>query len=47
MNITVNKIQRELVKKYGVVYADKEIIKDILIIIDDILRTHKNISIKK
>ena len=47
MKITVTKIQRELIKKYGCIYADKELIKDVLIIIDEILIRQKNIKILK
>jgi hypothetical protein len=55
MNITVNKIKRELQKKYGWENLDcedkkwfvDELIKDTLLIVDELLITHKNISIKK
>ena len=41
MKITVMKIQRELIKKYGCIYSDKELIKYVLIIVDEILRAEK------
>lgn len=55
MNITVSKIKRELNKKYGWENLDNEeqkwlvdgLIKDVLSIIDEELKVHKNISIKK
>lgn len=54
MNITVAKIKRELEKDYGwenLKCEDKKwfvdgLISDTLKIVDEILRTHKNISIK-
>jgi hypothetical protein len=55
MNITVNKIQRELKEKYGWQFLGSgqmeqsinDIIKDTLKIVDTELIKHKNISIKK
>ena len=54
MNITVNKIKRELVKKHGWSNLDNDdkkwfvdaLIKDTLAIVDEQLRMHKNITIK-
>lgn len=54
MNITVTKVLRELEKSYGWENMNikndqewfvKELIKDTLKIVDEQLRTHKNISI--
>lgn len=45
MKITVNKIQRELAKKYGGIASDTELIKEVLKIVDEQLIRHKNISI--
>jgi hypothetical protein len=56
MNITVTKVLRELEKNYGWENMNikndqewfvKELIKDTLKIVDEQLRMHKNISIKK
>jgi len=50
MKITVSKIKRELVKKGWKIDKEDEVknflIRDTLIVIDNILKTHKNISIK-
>lgn len=54
MNITVTKVLRELEKSYGWENMNikndqewfvKELIKDTLKVVDEQLRTHKNISI--
>ena len=55
MNITVNKIKRELKKNHGWDNLDNEeqkwfidgLIKDTLLIVDEQLRAYKGISIKK
>jgi len=47
MKITVAKVQRELAKKYGGIASDTELIKAVLIIVDEQLIIHKNITIKK
>lgn len=55
MNITVNKIKRELKEKHGWDNLENnsqkwfvdELIKDTLAIVDEQLRMHKGISIKK
>lgn len=45
MKITVTKIQREFIKKFGCSYSNSEIIKEVLIVVDEILRAEKNITI--
>lgn len=55
MNITVNKIKRELQKQYGWDNLENNsqkwfvdgLIKDTLAIVDEQLRMHKGITIKK
>lgn len=53
MKITITKVIRELEEKYGWQSMDKDqlelikdVVKDTLIIVDEILRTHKNITIR-
>lgn len=46
MKITVTKVIRELEKKYAF-GIDRELIKDVIDVINDELVKHKNISIKK
>ena len=55
MNITVNKIKRELQKQHGCDNLENEeqkwfvdgLIKDTLLIVDELLRMHKGVTIKK
>lgn len=53
MKITVTKVIRELEEKHGWQSMDenqvelvKEVIRDTLKVVDEILRTHKNITIR-
>ena len=55
MKITATKVKRELHKNYGWDNMDtdankfmvNELIKDTISVVDDILKIHKNITIKK